>query len=795
MATMACVRTPLAACLFDTPPARLDTATIVAARRHKVDLLLFSRVLRERPEALSAGQRAEATEALRTAAADNQRRLDELLRVLACLDAAGVAALPLKGPALALLLHDDLSVRRSQDLDILVPEKYVDEAVIALRALGYSGSANSSLSREIHLVHERRRLVVDLHWNILDRQWMPFALDFAEIWAKRGFIRLGEATLPVPPPEWLVVATCVYLIKDHPKGRLVYLVDLQHLLARFPDLAWDRAAAIAAASGTRRICALGLALLSEFAGTAIPAPAREHFAVDRTIRAATARVRQALSVDLERPEHQTDPGYLYKVRRFAAHASFRDGPMDRLQICLRLVPLLLQQSVTRWRQRSRRGPASTALVVRVALTPMRAWSHALRAARRSRPAPGTSFHPLDDAGVLFAASSQQLYTLTPSAAFLWCCLEEGYSRRRTARVYGAASGRSLQHARSDLSAMLRSLRSMGLVGVPSGPEVPPQADAEIGALAPEEDPTVLPGPTDLLPVRRRYRLLGSVFEIGFADETLCRAVDPALRHLATTERPDVTGAVMAEPGGFSSMVAGGEVERCETTEALAPLLKGSLTVAAANRREFALYLHAAMLRRGRAVLLLPAAPGGGKTCLTAALARAGFAYHTDEVTLLDRGTLCARGAPVALSVKDGGWPILAPLYPEINGLATHQRCDGKFVRYLPPPVDPGDPALDRSYPVRWIVFPSYTPEGPTRIDRVPPVDAIRLLLDECLALRIRLDSRVVQALVDWIASIECHVLIFNDLHAAVLLIESVCGTLAGLSPADAGLGAECPAPV
>jgi len=215
---------------------------------------------------------------------------------------------------------------------------------------------------------------------------------------------------------------------------------------------------------------------------------------------------------------------------------------------------------------------------------------------------------------------------------------------------------------------------MGLVGVPSGPEVPPQADAEIGALAPVEDPTVLPGPTDLLPVRRRYRLLGSVFEIGFADETLCRAVDPALRHLATTECPDVTGAVMAEPGGFSSMVAGGEVERCETTEALAPLLKGSLTVAAANRREFALYLHAAMLRRGRAVLLLPAAPGGGKTCLTAALARAGFAYHTDEVTLLDRGTLCARGAPVALSVKDGGWPILAPLYPEINGLATSRRA-------------------------------------------------------------------------------------------------------------------------
>ena len=756
-------------------------------------------MLCERPDALTSGQRAEATEALRTAAADNQRLLDELLRVLAGLDAAGVPALTLKGPPLALLLHEDLSVRRSQDLDILVPEKCVDEALDALRALGYSEPGTDSLSREIHLMHEMRRVVVDLHWNIVDRRGMPFALDFAEIWAERRFIRLGEATLPVPPPEWLVVATCVYLIKDHPKGRLVYLVDLQHLLARFPDLAWDRVAAIAAASGTRRICALGLTLLSELTGTAIPSPAREHFAPDRTIRAATSRVRQALRVEeLEEPEHQRHGVDLYNLRRIVAHASFRDGLTDSLRVYLRVVSLLPRWCVRRWRGRARRGAAVTTSLVHGSLRSIPVRLQALTGAGRFRPAPGTSFHPLDDAGVLFAAPTQQLYALTPSAAFLWCCLEEGYSRRQTARLYADACGRSSEVARADVAAMLRRLRAMGLVAIPSRPDVPPEADAESWGRAPDAEPPVMAAskPLENLPrTRRRYRLLGSAFEIGFADESLCCVVDPALRHLATTDRPDATGAVIADGGGFSFLVDGGEVDRCETIEALAALVKGSLTVAATNRREFALYLHAAMLQRSGAVLLLPAGPGSGKTCLSAALARAGFAYHTDEVTLLDSGTLYARGAPVALAVKEGGWPILASLYPEINGLTTHQRSDGKVVRYLPPPVDPGDPALDRAYPVRWIVFPRYTPAGPIRIEPVPRVEAMHLLLDQCLALRLRLHSGLVQALVDWIATIECHVLTFNELHAAVRLVEGVCGTPSGSTPASAALGVEHPAPV
>ena len=161
--------------------------------------------------------------------------------------------------------------------------------------------------------------------------------------------------------------------------------------------------------------------------------------------------------------------------------------------------------------------------------------------------------------------------------------------------------------------------------------------------------------------------------------------------------------------------------------------------------------------------------------MAAALARGpDFAYHTDEITLLERGTLKARGAPVALTVKDGGWPVLASLYPEIDGLPAHQPLDGKTVKYLPPPIDARDPAVNRPHPVRWVVFPRYIPGGPNRVEPVPRLQALRLLLDECLALRLKLDAGEIQALVDWIAGIECRALTFDDLRAAVRLIEKLC---------------------
>ena len=61
-----------------------------------------------------------------------------LLDVLDILHAAGVAALPLKGPVLAAALYPDSALRPFSDLDILVRRPQVPAALQALARNGYA---------------------------------------------------------------------------------------------------------------------------------------------------------------------------------------------------------------------------------------------------------------------------------------------------------------------------------------------------------------------------------------------------------------------------------------------------------------------------------------------------------------------------------------------------------------------------------------------------------------------------------------------------------------------------------
>jgi len=229
------------------------------------------------------------------------------------------------------------------------------------------------------------------------------------------------------------------------------------------------------------------------------------------------------------------------------------------------------------------------------------------------------------------------------------------------------------------------------------------------------------------------------------------------------------------------VIDGREEDRCRDPGAVAPMVKSALNAAAVNRHDFALYLHAAMLRLGDRALLLPAAPHSGKTCLSAALARAGFTYQTDEITLLEGRTFAARGVRVALTVKNSAWRLLEPLYPDLASLPAHRRVDGKIVKYLPPPGAMGPSAPDDAIWARWIIFPRYSSDSPNELAPLPRVEAMRGLMEECLAFRLNLEAGQVQRMIDWIAGTECYTLTFNDLGSAVRLIEEACGGSVALS--------------
>ena len=265
----------------------------------------------------------------------------------------------------------------------------------------------------------------------------------------------------------------------------------------------------------------------------------------------------------------------------------------------------------------------------------------------------------------------------------------------------------------------------------------------------------------------RCRLLDQMVEIGLPDADAAAAALALMGHLRSTGAPAIRLDVVADGPGFAILRHGAVVERAAARTGLAPQIKSAAIVAALNAQGFRLFLHAAMVRLGDAAILLPAAPGSGKTCLSAALARAGFAYHSDEVTLLEGPALSARGVPVALTVKEPAWPVLRSRYPEIDQLTVHHRIDGKVCKYLPPPVDPGDPDLERAWPVRALVFPRFDPAARTGLKPLGRLEALQQLLAECLAIPAGLDARLVEDLAQWIDGVEAFALPFADLNSAM----------------------------
>ena len=133
---------------------------------------------------------------------------------------------------------------------------------------------------------------------------------------------------------------------------------------------------------------------------------------------------------------------------------------------------------------------------------------------------------------------------------------------------------------------------------------------------------------------------------------------------------------------------------------------------------------------------MPAAPDVAPAA-GAALSGDGFHYFSDEFALLEHQTLRVRPVPLSLTIKRGAVDLLTSYHPGLGELPAHTREDGQIVRYLNPTGRPFD--SESSEPVGWLIFPRYKAGEVTALRPVSKPEALRRLLQECLALPELLD--------------------------------------------------------
>lgn len=302
----------------------LDGERLLALAAHHGLSGLLHRLLRSEPGALPQALRERLAARARELAARALLLRDQARQTVALLERAGVAALVLKGPALAARWPEP-ALREAGDLDLLVRRADAGRAWDALLRAGWGELLPvGPRLRRAALRSEREQPFVgagpfplDLHWGLFDPHVWPVA-DEDEVWGAAVPLPVGEG----PPLRTLGPAHTLSLLvlhgAKHLWSRLGWLVDLQALAPS--AAAWEAAAA---APDAARAVGLALRLGREALGLSGPPGAAapgEHPALVPVLRAVRAGWES--------------PRDLPPLLSLRLQLRLREGPRARLRLTL-----------------------------------------------------------------------------------------------------------------------------------------------------------------------------------------------------------------------------------------------------------------------------------------------------------------------------------------------------------------------------------------------------------------------------------------------------------------------------
>ena len=335
----------LACCVVDTPKPRLERvkevlkkgmpwSDVIRLGEHHSVLPLVYRTLRDLPPAIPPAIMDDLRTRYENNARRNLRFTAELFRILDCLEAHDIPAIPYKGPALAETVYGDLALREFSDLDVLVHRTDVLRAKAALRELGYTPNIELSPSQETAYFATGYEYTFDgpAGRNLLEIQWgiVPrfYAVDISTEALFDHAISSelnGRRVLGLAPEDQLL-SLCVHAAK-HAWIRLCWLRDIAGIVDS-RNLDWDLIEQRARKLGIERMAGVGLMLARELLHAPLPDRIAKRWQADREIQTLCHDAAQHLPAAEE-----------YKVESpqyFQLMARVRERFTDRLRFLLRL---------------------------------------------------------------------------------------------------------------------------------------------------------------------------------------------------------------------------------------------------------------------------------------------------------------------------------------------------------------------------------------------------------------------------------------------------------------------------
>jgi len=258
----------------------------------------------------------------------------ELIRILDCLDALGIEAIPYKGVVMSEVYYGDMALRQSGDMDMFVRKQDVTRIKGAVRELGYTERVPIPEDAEEDYIASGYEYSFDspAGRGLLEIQWalQPYfyALDFDMdgLFERAMNVAVAGRSVKTPSAEDLLLVLSVHAAK-HVWGRLIWLCDIAQILKR-GNLNWDWVESRAREFGIERILRITLLLANRFLAMPLPEPIGKSILEDSAARALADEIAAAVVA-----------GVSYDVQQlsyFRLMMRLRERKVDRLRFLARL---------------------------------------------------------------------------------------------------------------------------------------------------------------------------------------------------------------------------------------------------------------------------------------------------------------------------------------------------------------------------------------------------------------------------------------------------------------------------
>jgi hypothetical protein len=258
----------------------------------------------------------------------------ELFRILNLFDREGIAAIPFKGPTLAVSAFHNLALRSFSDLDILIRPEDVWRARDVLFRDGYTGKERLKPRLENAYLHSYDEFVlygpgkyplIELHWALVPPHFsVPFKT--ATLWERTVNVTLGNHEVPSLSPEDLFLVLCLHGSK-HCWSHLGLVCDVAWLIASH-GFSWEPLLGRARELGVHRMVLLACVLAFQVLEAPLAEPVTRDLAGDADVPVLAGEMIRAL-FGVRHDESAI-------LRTGLLHIRMRERRRDRLRYFVRL---------------------------------------------------------------------------------------------------------------------------------------------------------------------------------------------------------------------------------------------------------------------------------------------------------------------------------------------------------------------------------------------------------------------------------------------------------------------------